>query len=41
MNTDHRSYLSYEKPRNLIREEKLKQSQAYKKKNQQHPAFRK
>lgn len=41
MNPSSRSSHSYEEPRNYIREEKLKQAQLYKKKNQQHPAFRK
>lgn len=41
MNPSFGSSYSYEKPKDYIREEKLKQSQAYKKKNQQHPAFRK
>lgn len=36
---DHKP--SYDKPRLFIREEKLKQSQVYKKKNQTHPAFKK
>lgn len=41
MNTHFSPFVEWEKPRNFIREEKLKQSQSYKKKNQHHPAFKK
>lgn len=34
-------YRYYEPEKNYYREEKLKQSQTYKRKNQSHPAFRK
>lgn len=36
----HYESRSYEKPRLFEREEKLRKSQLYKKKNQQHPAFK-
>lgn len=38
---ESKSETRYDKPDNrLILEEKLKQAQTYKKKNQQHPAFK-
>lgn len=40
MNTSFNPYY-WDKPKNFIREEKLKQSQSYKKANQKHPAFKK
>lgn len=40
MNPDFKS-TSWDKPKNFIREERLKKAQTYKKKNQDHPAFKK